>query len=108
MINSAIAKSVLKRTATVMLVLAMTACATALQKIDQIDPTTADIEATIKAALIDTEQVDAAAILITVKNENEVSLSGFVGSDEESSTAEKVANEAQPNLLITNELVVRQ
>jgi len=82
-------------------------CATSFQKIDQIDPTTAQIEATIKAALIDAEAVDAAAILVKVINENKVNLSGFVGSEDESQEAERLAKEAQPGLQVLNELTVR-
>jgi len=101
------AKQRLIRAGIIVLVMACIGCLPLPKKIEQIDVNTANLEATIKAALIKAEEVDAAAILVTVINDTRVSLSGFVASEDESSTAERVAKEAQPGLQIDNELTVQ-
>ncbi len=81
-------------------------CGSVTREIEQTSVREASAEITVKAALIDDQSVDAASIQVLLSDETIV-LSGFVGSQEESDTAEELARQNASGYPVTNSLEVR-
>ena len=82
------------------------ACGTLTQELQQEDAETAEVTTQIKARLVESEDVDAASVLIQLKD-NVIILSGFVSSDEEASKAVQITEQEAGEYTVKNELVVK-
>ena len=95
--------------AAVLLMLALvflSACGTITQELQQEDAATAEITVKIKARLVESENVDAASVLVELKDDV-VILSGFVASEEEATEVMRIAEQEAGEYTVNNELVVK-
>lgn len=69
-------------------------------------PREAEISGRVKEAFVGSDRVDAAAILVAVR-EDVIELTGFVGSKAEKREAQALAAEAYPKMTIDNRLEVK-
>lgn len=93
-----------RRPAILLCALLVSACGVA--KLQERTPESAmavDAQMTVKSALVTDDRVAAAPVRVEYR-EGEVLLQGFVGSEQERDLAEQIAQEAVPDLKITNEL----
>lgn len=67
-----------------------TGCGSVTREIEQTSANTAAMEISVKRALIDAEDIDAAAVAVTFA-EDTITLRGFVGSQSEKDRAEELA-----------------
>ncbi len=83
------------------------ACTTLTGEIEQVDTTTANLTADVKSALVSDLDVDAAAILVTIRDDGSVVLSGFVESEEERQAAMTSAQKAASAATVVDQLELR-
>lgn len=81
-------------------------CGAATRELEQVNAQRANTETMVKAALIDELSVDAASIQVSME-EGAIVLSGFVGSQAESDTAERLARQSAQDLPVINSLEIR-
>ncbi len=93
---------------TLFLVLALTlGCGAATRELEQVNTQQAKTETLIKAALIEHQSVNAASIQVTMNNEGAIVLNGFVGTQKESDTAERLARQSSTGISVINLLEIR-
>ena len=95
--------------AAVFMILALSfvsACGTLTQELQQEDAASAEATVLIKAKLVESDEVDAASVLVELKDDV-VILSGFVSSKEESSEVMRIAEQESGEYTVKNELVVK-
>ena len=81
-------------------------CGAATRELEQVNAQQANTETMVKAALIDEQSVNAASIQVSM-DEGAIVLSGFVGTQTESDTAERLARLNTQGLPIINLLQLR-
>ena len=87
-------------------VLFVSACGTLTQELAQEDAESATITINIKAKLVESEDIDAAAVLVELKD-GVVVLSGFVASEDEESEVVRIAQSEAEEYTVQNELIVK-
>ena len=85
------ANSGLRTVVVLSLLLTSSACSTVTREIEQVDKRTAQRTTEVKSALIASEEVDAAAIRVSVQDDGSLLLSGFVETEAERQAAMKAA-----------------
>lgn len=83
------------------------ACTGLTREIEQVDKQNAQLTTDVKSALIDDNDVDAAAILVTVREDGSIALSGFVGTDRERQAALNATRDAAPGISVIDQLELR-
>lgn len=81
-------------------------CGAATRELEQVNAQQANTETTVKAALIDEQSVNAASIQVSL-DEGAIVLSGFVGTQTQSETAERLARQNTQGLPVINLLEIR-
>lgn len=89
------------------LILTSSACSTVTREIEQVDKQTAERTTEVKSALIASEEVDAAAIRVSVQDDGSLLLSGFVESEAERQAAMKAARDVLRGGRVINQLELR-
>ena len=89
-----------------LMVFIISACGTITQQLTQEDAESATITVQIKAKLVEAENIDAASVLIELKDDVVV-LSGFVASEEEASEVVRIAESEAGEYSVQSELVVK-
>ena len=83
------------------------ACNTVTREIEQVDKQTAQRTTEVKSALIASEEVDAAAIRVSVQDDGSLLLSGFVETEAERQAAMKAARNALQGGKVIDQLELR-
>jgi len=89
-----------------LLIASLSGCGAATRELEPVGVQEAKTETTVKSALIGEPSVDAASIRVSLVD-GAIVLTGFVGSDVESETAERLAREAVVDRTVINSLEVR-
>lgn len=89
------------------LILTSSACSTVTREIEQVDKQTAERTTEVKSALIASEEVDAAAIRVSVQDDGSLLLSGFVESEAERQAAMKAARDVLRGGRVIDQLELR-
>ena len=103
MINSTLSRNAM----IAILIASNVACTTLTGEIEQVDATTANLTADVKSALVTDMGVDAAAILVAIRDDGSVVLSGFVESEEERQAAMTSAQTAASAVTVVDQLELR-
>ena len=87
-------------------VLSVSACGTLTQELEQEDAESATVTINIKARLVESEDIDAAAVLVELED-GVVVLSGFVASEDEESEVVRIAKGEAKEYSVQNELIIK-
>ena len=101
------ANSGLRTVVVLSLLLTSSACSTVTREIEQVDKQTAQRTTEVKSALIASEEVDAAAIRVSVQDDGSLLLSGFVETEAERQAAMKAARNALQGGKVIDQLELR-
>ncbi len=101
------ANSGLRTVVVLSLLLTSSACSTVTREIEQVDKRTAQRTTEVKSALIASEEVDAAAIRVSVQDDGSLLLSGFVETEAERQAAMKAARNALQGGKVIDQLELR-
>ena len=101
------ANSGLRTVVVLSLLLTSSACSTVTREIEQVDKRTAQRTTEVKSALIASEEVDAAAIRVSVQDDGSLLLSGFVETEAERKAAMKAARNALQGGKVIDQLELR-
>ncbi len=89
------------------LILTSSACSTVTREIEQVDKQSAQRTTEVKSALIASDEVDAAAIRVSVQADGSLLLSGFVETEAERQAAIKAARDALQGGQVVDQLELR-
>ena len=101
------ANSGLRTVVVLSLLLTSSACSTVTREIEQVDKQTAQRTTEVKSALIASEEVDAAAIRVSVQDDGSLLLSGFVETEAERQAAMKAARNVLQGGKVIDQLELR-
>lgn len=101
------ANSGLRHVVVLSLILTSSACSTVTREIEQVDKQTAQRTTEVKSALIASEEVDAAAIRVSVQADGSLLLSGFVDTEAERQAAMKAARDVLQGGQVIDQLELR-
>ena len=101
------ANSLVRSSVVLSLILTVSACGTVTREIEQVDSQSAQRMTDVKSALIASEEIDAAAILVSEQADGSLLLSGFVETEAERQAALKAARDALQGGQVVDQLELR-